>query len=203
MDQATKKMRLRFLDVSAEAGRSVFGRWMLFIGSAYLFHCVPDINFALISIMHHRSIITHSHLPALLFIFLGRSLGVAPVAGAFIGTGVHLSCDLLSPMVGYAQVWLPAPYKAPLGPLSYPWLGGNAVVGFAMASLIASVAFPRLLAHPLVASVAVLTEGTYGTLNEGSVLSIVVVLVIIILSLFPEGFIRRRWARSSYERSLE
>lgn len=185
----------RFLGVSARAGRSPLGRLILFLSCAYLFLWVPDLDFALISILHHRSIITHSLLPALLFVFLGRSLGAAPIAGALIGTSVHLSCDLLSPMVGYAQIWLPAPFKAPLGPLSYFWLGGNAVVGFALASLVASLAFPRSLAYPLVASVAVITGATYGALNEGSVLSMITVLVIIALSLFPQGYIRRYLGR--------
>ncbi|MEB8388515.1 hypothetical protein OO012_14910 [Rhodobacteraceae bacterium KMM 6894] len=187
----------RVLGVSAGAGRSLPGRCMLFLGCAYLFLWVPDFDFALISILHHRSIITHSLLPALVFVFLGRSLGAAPIAGALIGTSVHLSCDMLSPMVGYAQIWFPAPIKAPLGPLSYLWLFGNAMIGFALASLIASLAFPRSFAYPLVASVAIITGATYGAINEGSVLSIITVLIIIVFSLFPEGYIRRRWGRSS------
>jgi hypothetical protein len=196
-DHSAEAVGRRLLGVSAVAGRSGPGRWILFLGCAYVFLWVPDIDFALMSALHHRSIITHSLLPALLFLLFGRGLGAAPVAGALIGTSVHLSCDLLSPMVGYAQIWLPAPYKVPLGPLlSYLWLFGNAVIGFALASLIAGLVFPRRLAFPIVALVAVITGATYGALNEGSFISMIVVLVIIALSLFPEGFIRQRWAKT-------
>lgn len=182
-----------FLGVSAKAGRTPVGRFVLFLGSAYIFLWVPDLDLALISILHHRSIITHSILPALLFLFLGRSLGAAPIAGGLIGISVHLSCDMLSPMVGYAQIWLPAPIKAPLGPLSYLWLGGNAVVGFALASLVASLAFTRKVAYPLVVVVSVVCGATYGFINENSYLSVVTVLCVIAFSLFPEGYIGRRW----------
>jgi hypothetical protein len=81
----------------------------LFVGFAYLFLWVPDIDLVLIGLLHHRSIVTHSLLPGLLFLLLGRSLGAAPVAGALVGLSVHLTSDMLSPMVGFAQIWLPAP----------------------------------------------------------------------------------------------
>lgn len=181
------------LDVPVVAGRSLPGRLALFLGCAYLFLWTPDIDLLFISVLHHRSIITHSLLPAMLFLFFGRSLGAAPVAGAFIGTSVHLACDLLSPMTGFAQIWLPAPYKTPLGNFSYLWLLGNAVIGFAFASLIAGLVFPRRFALVLVATVACVTGATYGAMNEGSFLAVITVLVIVALSLFPETYIRRRW----------
>ncbi|OSP56249.1 hypothetical protein BV911_02865 [Pseudoruegeria sp. SK021] len=191
------------LDSLKVVGRSSLGRLLLFLGCAYVFLWMPDIDLTVISILHHRSIITHSLFPALLFLLFGRRLGAAPMAGALIGTSVHLSCDLLSPMVGYAQIWLPAPFKAPLGLFSYIWLGGNAVVGFALAASMARTAFPRHLALPIVALVAVVGGTMYGVLNEGSILAVLAVLVIVVLSLFPEWFIQRRWRHLSRYGMLE
>jgi len=187
-----KQSLLRWLmAVPAVAGRTLPVRLALFVGFAYVFLWVPDIDLIFIGILHHRSIITHSLLPGLLFLLVGRSLGAAPVAGALVGLSVHLACDMLSPMVGYAQIWLPAPYKTPLGPISYVWLGANALLGFMAASFIARIAFGRF-ALAVVALTSVVTGVTYGWYNENSVLSVLVVLVMVAASLLPETWWRRR-----------
>lgn len=187
-----KQSLLRWLlTVPSVAGRTLPVRLALFIGFAYLFLWVPDIDLVLIGLLHHRSIVTHSLLPGLLFLLLGRSLGAAPVAGALVGLSVHLTSDMLSPMVGFAQIWLPAPYTASLGPFSYLWLGANALLGFMAASFIARIAYRRF-ALAVVALTGVVTGTAYGWFNENSVLSVLLVLVMVALSLLPETLWRRR-----------
>lgn len=184
---------LRLVGSAANAtGRTLPAKLGLFVLCAYLFLWVPDLDFALLPLLHHRSIITHSLLPGLLLLAFGRKLGAAPLAGGLVGLSVHLTCDMLSPMTGFAQIWLPAPIKAPIGPLSYLWLAANAVVGFATASLVARIAFPKRFALPLVATGWVVTGVTYGALNEGSAASVMVVLVAVLVSLWPEAYFRRR-----------
>lgn len=100
------------------------------------------LDFLLLDLLHHRSIVTHSVLPALAFILLGWRAGAAPIAGALVGIAVHLSCDLLSPMVGYGQIWLPEPYQIPLGPFSNLWLGLNAWLAFIWARRLAVRSLP-------------------------------------------------------------
>ncbi len=178
------------------AGRSLVGRVALFFAGAYLFLWVPDIDLVLIGLLHHRSIITHSILPGLLLLFFGRKLGAAPVSGALIGTSVHLSADLLSPMVGYAQIWLPAPYNSALGDLSYLWLAGNAVIGFGLASLITRSAFGHKISLPLILVVSASTGLVYGVVNEEAVSAVLITWLILLMSLFPEANLRGRLSRA-------
>jgi hypothetical protein len=74
------------LAVSPAAGRTLPVKIILFIALTYSFLWSPDIDLALMSLLHHRSIVTHSILPGLIFLVLGRRLGAAPAAGAMIGT---------------------------------------------------------------------------------------------------------------------
>lgn len=179
------------MEVAPAAGRSWPGRLAAFALAAFIFLGVPDLDLALLGLLHHRSIITHSLLPALICLLLGKGLGAAPMAGAFVGLSVHLACDFLSPnMVGFAQIWLPAPFKMPLGPFSYLWLAGNAIFGFAIASIVARAAFGRL-AFPIVATTSALFAAMYGYFNENSMIAVVVTLAMIIIALFPEHYIRR------------
>ena len=82
--------------VRETAGRSTPVKISLFFLMAYLFLLVPDLDFLLLGILHHRSIVTHSVLPVLVLMILGAKAGAAPIAGALVGLTVHLSCDLLS-----------------------------------------------------------------------------------------------------------
>lgn len=160
--------------IADRTGRTLPGRLGLMVLMAWIFLGVPDLDFALLPILHHRSIVTHSILPGLVFLFLGRRFGAAPIAGAMIGISVHLVCDMLSPMVGFAQVWLPSPIKAPLGPLSYLWLGGNALLGYGLAFLIAVRTLPAGIALPFIILLSGITGAAYGMLNEQSLSSVVV-----------------------------
>jgi len=162
------------VNITDKAGRTTFGRLGLMILMAWIFLGVPDLDHLLLPILHHRSILTHSILPGLLFLVLGRSFGAAPIAGAMIGISVHLACDMLSPMVGFGQVWLPAPIKAPLGSFSYLWLGGNALIGYGIAFAIASIILPAAIALPFIIVLSGITGAAYGALNEQSVASVAI-----------------------------
>lgn len=144
---------------------------------ACLFLAAPDVDLMLLSLLHHRSILTHSILPAAIPFLLRRRIGLLPTAGALLGLHVHLICDALSPAVGFGQVWLPAPFKAPLGAFSPLWLAGNAALAFVLAQAICRRVLPGL-AGPVA---AMLTGGTvgllYGLLNERSLLAAAVCLV--------------------------
>lgn len=188
------------LSVPTSPTRSFLTRLSFFVGSGYVFLWVPDLDLLLLPILHHRSIITHSILPGLLLIMLGRKHGAAPIAGALVGLSVHLTCDLLSPMEGFAQIWLPFPIKTPLGPLSYLWLALNGFLGFMVASIVARTAF-KGLSFPIVASTSALIGMTYGWINEDAFSSVVLVLIMISLSLLPEFLVRRRMRRMRREGS--
>lgn len=175
--------------VQEVSGRSAPVKAVWFVAMAYVFLWVPDLDLVLIEVLHHRSIVTHSILPALLLIAVGRRAGAAPIAGALIGLAVHLSCDLLSPMVGYGQVWLPAPVKTPLGPLSYLWLFINALLASVLARVIAMRAFHWAAGYALILLVGGATSVTYGWINEGSLPAVLVTLLVFGLSLL--GPLRR------------
>lgn len=134
---------------------------LLFIG-------LPDIDLALLPVLHHRSIITHSVLPALLLLHLRTASGRAFAIGGLVGIAVHLSADLLSPMVGFAQIWLPWPIKMPLGPLSYLWLAANAALAIALAVRVASKSSAPRATTSMVIAYACVPAIIYGVANEGS-----------------------------------
>ena len=81
------------------------GRTALVIAAAIVFLRVPDLDFQLFALLHHRSILTHSVLPVLLFALAGRPWSLAIATGGSLGVGAHLLADALSPMVGYGRVW--------------------------------------------------------------------------------------------------
>jgi hypothetical protein len=169
--------------VQEVSGRSTSAKMLWFVAMAYVFLWVPDIDLIFIGVLHHRSIITHSILPAVLLLLLGRRAGAAPLAGAMIGLAVHLSCDLLSPAVGFGQIWLPAPIKAPIGPLTYPWLFANALSAFWIARWLAMKAFNVWAGYSVMLVVSVITALSYGVFNENSLLSSAVTLIVFSLSL--------------------
>lgn len=177
--------------IRATAGRSTTAKVSLFILAAYVFLWVPDLDFLLLEVLHHRSIVTHSILPALVLIVMGWKAGAAPIAGALVGLAVHLSCDMLSPMVGFAQIWLPEPIKMPLGPLSYLWLGLNALLAFIWSRRIAARTLPAPFGGILVAGTGIITAVSYGWLNEGAIWPITITMVIFLLS-YVGPFVRMR-----------
>lgn len=155
----------------------MFWRTVVLAAFACLFLAVPDADLLLLSLLHHRSILTHSVLPAAIPFLLRRRIGLAPTAGALIGLNVHLLCDALSPAVGFGQVWLPAPFKAPLGALSPVWLAVNAGLCFVLAQAICRRLMPGL-AGPVAVMLASGAVGvSYGLLNERSILAAGVCLI--------------------------
>jgi hypothetical protein len=134
---------------------------LLFIG-------LPDIDLALLPVLHHRSIITHSVLPALLLLRLRTAAGRAFAIGGLVGVAVHLSADLLSPMVGFGQIWLPWPIKMPLGPLSYLWLAANAALASIVAVRLASKGSTPTACISSTIIYSFVTATIYGVVNEGS-----------------------------------
>lgn len=156
----------------------MFWRTVLLAAFACLFLATPDVDLLLLSLLHHRSILTHSVLPAAIPFLLRRRIGLVPTAGALIGLHVHLICDALSPAVGFGQVWLPAPFKAPLGGLSPVWLAGNAALCLFLALAICRRQMPGM-AGPIAVMLASGGIGAlYGLLNERSVLSAAVCLIL-------------------------
>ena len=90
---------------------------------------LPDTDLALLPILHHRSIITHSILiPWLLYLYFKR-IPALGIAGLYAGIAIHLAADSTSALVGYGMVWTPWPFKFPLGPFSPIWLIANAFGG--------------------------------------------------------------------------
>ncbi|MEY8843527.1 hypothetical protein AB9K41_31270 [Cribrihabitans sp. XS_ASV171] len=185
------------------AGRSPAAKAGLLVLMAYLFLWVPDLDFLLLDLLHHRSIVTHSVLPALVFIVIGWRAGAAPIAGALVGIAVHLSCDLLSPMVGYGQIWLPEPYQIPLGPFSYLWLGINALLAFIWARRIAVRSLPAPYGGLLIAGTGVITAVTYGWVNEGAVSAVIVTMAIFLLSYAGPFLMSRHQARKDRQIELD
>ena len=155
----------------------MFWRTVLVAAFACFFLAVPDVDLLLLSLLHHRSILTHSALPAVIPFLLRRRIGLMPTAGALIGLHVHLICDALSPAVGFGQVWLPAPFKTPLGALSPLWLIVNAGFCFALAQAICRRRMPGLSGAVMVALTGGVIGVLYGLLNERSVLSAAVCLI--------------------------
>lgn len=91
---------------------------------------LPDTDLIALSILHHRSIITHSILiPWLLSKVAGDRISHMTVAGLYVGVAIHLAADSLSATVGFGMVWLPWPIKTPLGLASPIWLFANAAAG--------------------------------------------------------------------------
>ena len=153
-------------------------RMVLVAGFAMVFLPFPDLDQQLLWLLHHRSILTHSVLPGVVLVFVGRRLGAAPVAGALLGLSVHLACDALSRPLGYGQIWLPAPWKIPLGEWSRWWLLGNAVLSYLMALTIARFTLPKGWGMPFVITLSALLGFYYGTVNEKAALSTLVAVAL-------------------------
>tara|TARA_B100000768_G_scaffold170487_1_gene176922 strand:+ start:23 stop:991 length:969 start_codon:yes stop_codon:yes gene_type:complete len=131
---------------------------------------LPDIDLMLLSILHHRSIITHSILiPFLLtFLFVGKLSWVPSLF--YTAVGIHLGADLLSPSVGFGAIWFPEPIKFSLGEMSKIWILINIVGAFFLAyhnfpeRYVSSLFWGTLFAGIM-----------YGLQNENSAISAVVI----------------------------
>ncbi|MGR5065702.1 hypothetical protein [Photobacterium sp. DNB22_13_2] len=95
----------------------------------------PDVDKQLMSLLHHRSILTHSVLLPLLMLLILRSNYAKPIAaGLCAGISIHLAANVISPMGSYSQIYLPAPLSSSIGATeSLVWLTLNAIVGYFLA----------------------------------------------------------------------
>jgi hypothetical protein len=126
---------------------------------------LPDVDLMLNPFLHHRSIITHSiMIPGLLALIFTRFMLARLVVGVVAASmSIHLFADVLSPTIGYGEVWIPPGTFQSLGDLSAVFVLLNAAASFALAIIM----FPTRLRSDL--ATATLVAGTlYGTLNEKS-----------------------------------
>jgi hypothetical protein len=132
----------------------------LALAGAWLGLALPDVDLALLFVLHHRSLITHSIIVCIL---LKRWLPNAAYAGLLGGVSIHLWADSLSTTFGFAQVYLPI-LKIGIGPgLSFVWLFANSVA----AAILAIRLYKSVLwaAIALYLTIALL----YAILNEGGI----------------------------------
>jgi len=136
----------------SEAGLLLFG--------CYLGLLLPDLDFLLLPILHHRSILTHS----ILLPFLVRDWLPKPLYyGILAGISVHLFADSLSPMRGFALVYWPVT-KTSLGDDgSLVWLLVNGVTALALVFF----AYRRVFEKCLVAFFSI--GALYAVFNEGAI----------------------------------
>jgi hypothetical protein len=163
-------------DLLGRLGLTAPGQALIFVGATAAFLAAPDVDFLLLRLLHHRSILTHSILLPLLVWWLARELGPAAAAGAFLGVAVHLAADLLSPARGYGAVWLPEPVQRSLGGWSRPWLGANALA----AAFLAAAVLPDGRGWQRLAAVAGVAAAVgYGIVNERSAGAVAVGLLVV------------------------
>lgn len=161
-------------DLLTRLGQTPPGQVALLVAATALFLPAPDLDQFALRLLHHRSILTHSVLPAVLVWWLARDLGPAAASGAFLGVAIHLSADLLSPMRGYGAIWLPEPFQHSLGRWSALWLLVNALGAAVLAvAILPDGGHWRLLAAVVGGGAAL----AYGALNERSALAAAVCLL--------------------------
>lgn len=141
----------------------------------------PDIDREFLSILHHRSILTHSILlPAI--VLLGTSAPVRFGACGFtLGIAIHLSADVMSSPTGFGMIWLPWPAKFTLGALSPVWMAANAIVGLIWVQILLLKVEQR---SPLTLYVvmAVVLASSYAVFHERSLFPLAAFAVIFCLS---------------------
>ncbi|MEZ8862708.1 hypothetical protein [Vibrio sp. 10N.247.311.51] len=130
---------------------------------------LPDVDLKLMSILHHRSMLTHSIILPMLLLLHKPSRPL--VAGLCIGVSIHLLADILSPMRGFALIYIPVIKKSIGDWQSLIWMVGNALVGLWFAV--------RVFHKYLVAIVFALTGLVYSIYNEQSLLAFIPCLVVL------------------------
>lgn len=180
-DHLLSRWLVAVLSFVGDLAETTVVRLALMVLMAWLYVDAPDLDLRFIAVLHHRSIITHSLLPALVFLIFRREIGAAPMAGAMIGISVHMSCDMLSPMVGYGQIWLPAPFKMPLGFFSYFWIAGNALGGYFIAYRLMQRYLPEGFGKPFFVVLAGAMGAYYGIENEGYLGAVVIATLVPLL----------------------
>ena len=100
----------------------------LFFAGIYIGFFIPDTDLLIQSILHHRSILTHS---ILIVLISNRYFHKSFVQGLSIGIGCHLLSDSTSSMTGFALIYLPI-VKSSIGAIpSWIWIFGNSILCFA------------------------------------------------------------------------
>lgn len=143
----------------------MFSKTIIMWGFIYVGLIFPDLDLKAIGLLHHRSILTHSLLLPLLLLPLHHTALKHGIVGLCIGTSIHLSADALSPMKGFALIYLPEPFKVSIGGWqSLTWLLTNSVIGGLLAVYLMKSEKTYIL---LVFTISALS---YSILNENSTL---------------------------------
>ncbi|CCN33407.1 membrane hypothetical protein [Vibrio nigripulchritudo SO65] len=154
---------------------TIFCLWI----SIYIGISIPDLDLKLMGILHHRSIVTHSLLLPLLILAVRTSITKALVSGIAIGISIHLAADALSPMRGFALIYLPEPFKISIGSWqSQLWLGVNSLVGGLLAMFLMKNRQILILSSYAVSSVL------YAYLNEENLFVLVPCVLVLLSMLF-------------------
>ncbi len=150
----------------------------IYVGLSY-----PDVDLKAMKVLHHRSILTHSLLLPLLLVPLHKTAFKYCIVGLCIGISIHLSADALSPMTGFAQIYLPEPFKTSIGDWqSLTWLLANSVIGGLLAVYLAKPNKGYIL---LVFTISAIS---YSIVNENNTLTMLpCTLSLLIMYKFKKG----------------
>ncbi len=137
---------------------------------------LPDVDLMLMSILHHRSMLTHSVILPMLLLFHKPSRPL--VVGLCIGVSIHLLADILSPMRGFALIYIPFIKKSIGDWQSIVWMVGNALVG---------LWYTKKVFHKYAVALLFAVSGLwYAVYNEQSLFAFVPCLVLLVLFGFYE-----------------
>lgn len=152
-------------------------------GFIYVGLIFPDLDLKVMGLLHHRSILTHSLLLPLLLLPLHHTALRHGIVGLCIGISIHLSADALSPMKGFALVYLPEPFKASIGDWqSFTWLLANSVIGGLLAVYLAKPKKEYILLVFIISAIS------YSILNENNILTMLpCTLTLLIMYKFKKG----------------
>lgn len=146
----------------------MFSKTIIMWGFIYVGLIFPDLDLKAIGLLHHRSILTHSLLLPLLLMPLHKTVFRQCIVGLCIGISIHLSADALSPMKGFALIYLPEPLKVSIGGWqSLTWLLTNSVIGGLLAAYLMKSEKTYILLVFTISAVS------YSIFNENNILTMV------------------------------
>ncbi|MGR5138552.1 hypothetical protein [Vibrio jasicida] len=150
---------------------SAIATYIICVIGIYVGLYLPDVDLMLMSILHHRSMLTHSVILPMLLLFHKPSRPL--VAGLCIGVSVHLLADILSPMRGFALIYIPFIKKSIGDWQSIVWMVGNALVG---------LWYAKKVFHKYAVALLFAVAGLwYAVYNEQSLFAFVPCLIILVL----------------------
>ena len=152
---------------------------------------LPDIDLRLMSVLHHRSVVTHNVLVPMLLLLAGTPGFRLVATGLVLGVSVHLAADVLSRPVGFGRVWLPYPFKLSLGAFSPWWLAANALAGLVVSRVVLTQA-PVGASLAVYAALAGLFALGYAVWHERSLRSFLSFALIFVLSLVAVNWLASR-----------